>query len=382
MKIPFNKPHLTGKEVHYLYQAVHSGKISGNGMFTQKCHNFFKQRYGFKKVLLTNSCTDALEMAAILIDIQPGDEVIVPSYTFTSTASAFILRGAKIVFADSEKLTPNIDAEKIESLITPKTRAIILVHYAGIACDMERIMKIAAKHNLFVVEDAAQAIDSYYIDKNGSKKPLGSIGHLGAFSFHETKNIMSGEGGMLTINDKRFINRAEIIWEKGTNRVAFLRGEVDKYSWMDIGSSYLPSDILAAFLYAQLENIDIIQTKRKQIWEQYYHELKPLEDKNLLKLPYIHGYATNCAHLFYLLCKNKDEWSGLLHHLENNGIMAIFHYLPLHKSPYYKDKHDGRDLPLSEFYSFHLIRLPFYYDLTSNMVFFICNKIKEFYNKH
>ena len=254
MKIPFNKPHLTGKEAHYLYQAVLSGKISGNGMFTRKCHEFFEKRYGFKKVLLTTSCTDALEMAAILLDIQPGDEVIVPSYTFVSTANAFILRGAKIVFADSEKLTPNIDVDKIESLVTPKTRAFVPVHYAGVACDMDRIMKIADKYNIFVVEDVAQAVESYH-----RGKPLGSIGHLGAFSFHETKNVMSGEGGMLAINEEKFIQRAEILWEKGTNRAAFVKGEVDKYGWMDIGSSYLPSDILAAFLYAQLEDIDDIK---------------------------------------------------------------------------------------------------------------------------
>lgn len=374
MKIPFNKPHLTGKETHYLYQAVLSGKISGNGMFTRKCHDFLEKRYGFTKVLLTTSCTDALEMAAILIDIQPDDEVIVPSYTFTSTANAFILRGARIVFADSEQITPNIDAEKIESLITSRTRAIVPVHYAGVACDMDRIMKIANDHEIFVIEDAAQAIESYHRGKS-----LGSIGHLGAFSFHETKNIMSGEGGMLAINDEKFTKRAEILWEKGTNRAAFLRGEVDKYGWMDIGSSYLPSDILAAFLYAQLENIEDIQARRKKIWEQYYDELKDLENKKLLKLPHIHPYATNNAHLFYILCKNEDEWKDLLIYLKDKGIRAIFHYLPLHKSQYYQDKHDNRDLPLSIYYSNHLIRLPLYYDLSSDEVVYICDKIKEFY---
>ena len=266
MKIPFNKPYLTGKEAHYLYQAVLSGKISGNGMFTQKCHRFFEERYGFKKTLLTTSCTDALEMAAILVGIEPGDEVIIPAYTFTSTANAFILRGAKIVFADSEAVSPNIDPEKIESLITPRTKAIVPVHYAGVACHMDKIMEIAGKHDLFVVEDAAQAVDSFYIRTASapSERPLGSIGHLGAFSFHETKNVICGEGGMLAINDEKLIARAEIVWEKGTNRAAFFRGEVDKYSWMDIGSSYLPSDILAAFLYAQLENLDRIQEQRKK----------------------------------------------------------------------------------------------------------------------
>jgi len=283
--IPFNKPYLTGKEAHYLYHAVYSGKISGNGMFTQKCHNFFVQRYGFKKCLLTTSCTDALEMAAILIDIKQGDEVIMPSYTFVSTANAFVLRGATIVFADSGASNPNIDAEKLESLITPKTKAIVPVHYAGIACDMDKIMALAEKYNLFVIEDAAQAIDSYY---NG--RPLGSIGHLAAFSFHETKNIISGEGGMLVINDERFFRRAEIIWEKGTNRAEFFRGEVNKYGWVDIGSSFLPSEIIAAFLYAQLENLDDIQLKRKSIWNKYYsqHGFIPRElfSKNINRLAF------------------------------------------------------------------------------------------------
>jgi dTDP-4-amino-4,6-dideoxygalactose transaminase len=258
--IPFNKPYLTGKEVHYMYEAVNTGKISGNGLFTQKCQTFFEDKYGFKKALLTSSCTDALEMAAILCDIHPGDEVIIPSYTFVSTANAFVLRGAKIVFADSMSLNPNIDADKIESLITPKTKVIVPVHYAGIACDMEKIMSIALKHNLWVVEDSAQAIDSYFTFSDGTVKALGSIGHLAAFSFHETKNIISGEGGMLAINDDQFTTRAEIIWEKGTNRSSFFRGEVNKYGWVDVGSSFLPSEITAAFLWAQLEELENILT--------------------------------------------------------------------------------------------------------------------------
>ena len=268
MTIPFNKPFLTGKEAHYLYQAVSSGKISGNGMFTKKCHDFFEEKYGFKKVLLTTSCTDALEMAAILLDIKEGDEVIMPSYTFVSSANAFVLRGAKIVFADSSAENPNLDATKIEALITPKTKAIVPVHYAGIACDMDMIMDIAHRHNLSVVEDAAQAIDSFY---NG--RPLGTIGHLAAFSFHETKNIISGEGGMLAINDERFLRRAEIIWEKGTNRAEFFRGEVNKYGWVDIGSSFLPAEIIAAFLYAQLESLETIQQPFNVI-----HPEKPCQD--------------------------------------------------------------------------------------------------------
>ncbi len=257
--IPFNKPYLTGQETNYINQAVESGKISGNGIFTKKCQSFFEDKYGFKKCLLTTSCTDALEMAAILSNIKEGDEIIIPSYTFVSTALAFIRQGAKIVFIDSEADTPNIDVSQIESLITAKTKAIVPVHYAGVACDMDSIMDLANKYNLLVIEDAAQAIDSFY-----KGKPLGSIGHMAAFSFHETKNIISGEGGLLVINDERFIDRAEIIWEKGTNRASFFRGEINKYGWVDTGSSFLPSEIIAAFLWAQLENLDLIQIRRKK----------------------------------------------------------------------------------------------------------------------
>jgi dTDP-4-amino-4,6-dideoxygalactose transaminase len=274
--LTFNKPFLTGKETAYITDAVASGKISGNGKYTQLCQNYFQNKYGFKKCLLTTSCTDALEMAAILLEIKPGDEVIMPSYTFVSTANAFVLRGANIVFADSMGVNPNMDVESIEALITPKTKAIVPVHYAGIACDMDAIMDLATKYNLFVVEDAAQAIDSYYTGKDGIEKPLGGIGHLAAFSFHETKNIISGEGGMLVVNDPQFAQRAEIIWEKGTNRSAFFRGEVDKYGWVDVGSSFLPSEIVAAFLWAQLEHLEEIQNKRKSIWNQYWEGLKPL----------------------------------------------------------------------------------------------------------
>jgi dTDP-4-amino-4,6-dideoxygalactose transaminase len=255
--IPFNKPYLTGKEMHYIYQAVYSGKISGNGLFTKKCQLFFEEKYGFKKTLLTTSCTDALEMCAILSNIKPGDEVIIPSYTFVSTALAFVREGAKIIFADSNSKNPNIDVSRIEKLISVRTKAIVVVHYAGIACDMDVVMELANKYKLLIIEDAAQAIDSYY-----KGKALGSIGHLAAFSFHETKNINCGEGGMLVINDQNFFRRAEIIWEKGTNRSEFFRGEVNKYQWVDTGSSFLPSEINAAYLYAQLENLDDIQTKR------------------------------------------------------------------------------------------------------------------------
>ena len=375
MNIPFNKPHLTGKEAHYMYQAVAEGKLSGNGAFTKKCQHFFEERYGFKKCLLPTSCTDALEMAAILCDIQPGDEVIVPSYTFVSSALAFVRAGAKIIFADSMEENPNIDAELIEALITPRTKVIVPVHYAGVACDMDRIMEIAEKHNLIVVEDAAQAIDSYY-----KGRPLGSIGHLSAFSFHETKNIISGEGGMLCINNERFIRRAEIIWEKGTNRAEFFRGEVNKYGWVDTGSSFLPSEVIAAFLWAQLEQLDDIQSRRKHLWDLYYSCLTPLalSPNSLIALPGLPEYATNNAHMFYLVCNNLEERTKLIKHLKDNGILAVFHYLSLHSSPYYQDKHDGRALPECDRYADCLVRLPMYYELKDEGIFEMCKLINNY----
>lgn len=527
MNIPFNKPHLTGKEAHYMYQAVAEGKLSGNGAFTKKCQQFFEERYGFKKCLLTTSCTDALEMAAILCDIHPGDEVIVPSYTFVSSALAFVRAGAKIVFADSMKENPNIDAEKIESLITSRTKVIVPVHYAGVACDMDRIMEIAEKHNLIVVEDAAQAIDSYYLAPSNSPeggelsgdyvamrewqtadpmtykllkekakemrmkpthaeetmwellrkhkigehfrrqhiigdyivdfvclnkrliievdggyhftheqqqedairetalkrygftilrftndevlvdyenvinkitsslqslpsrgsregaRPLGAIGHLSAFSFHETKNIIAGEGGMLCINDERFIRRAEIIWEKGTNRAEFFRGEVNKYGWVDTGSSFLPSEVIAAFLWAQLENLDDIQSRRKHLWELYYTHLSPLSSSfgksdRAFSLPPLGEQEGANAHMFYLVCNNLEERTALIKHLKDNGVLAVFHYLSLHSSPYYADKHDGRELVECDRYADCLVRLPMYFDLKDEEVLEICRLIKEF----
>ena len=328
--IPFNKPYKTGKETKYIYDAVNSAKISGNGKYTQKCQKYFEDKYGFKKCLLTSSCTDALEMCALLLEIKPGDEIIMPSYTFVSTANAFVLRGANVIFADSSESNPNIDENKVEGLITSRTKAIVVVHYAGISCNMDKIMRIANKYKLIVVEDAAQAIDSYY-----KKKPLGSIGHLSTFSFHETKNIISGEGGMLAINDNRFLKRAEIIWEKGTNRVAFWRGEIDKYGWVDIGSSFLPSEIIAAFLYAQIEKLEKIQSKRIQIWNEYYKKLKSLKRNNKVILPYLPPYSGNNGHMFYLVCKNTKERDELIMYLKETGINAVFHYQSLHTSPFY-----------------------------------------------
>ena len=360
--IPFNKPFLTGKETHYIYDAVNSGKISGNGKYTQKCQTFFETTYGFQKALLTTSCTDALEMCAMLANIGPGDEVIIPSFTFVSTAIAFVRQGAKIVFADSYADNPNIDADKIEALITNKTKAIVPVHYAGVACDMDKIMELAHKYNLLVIEDAAQAIDSYYIGKDGIKKALGSIGHMGAFSFHETKNIISGEGGMLTINDERFINRAEIIWEKGTNRAEFFRGEVNKYGWVDTGSSFLPSEIIAAFLWAQIENMALIQSKRKLLWDTYNSGLKEMAH-DYIQLPIIPKYATNNAHMFYIMAKDFSQRTKIITKLKENNILAVFHYISLHSSPYYINKHDGRALPNSDKFTNCLLRLPLYYEL-------------------
>ena len=409
--IDFNRPHLTGKEGHYMYQAVFDGKLSGNGKFTKKCQQFFQERYGFKKCLLTTSGTDALEMCAILCDIKPGDEVIVPSYTFVSTALAFLREGAKVVFADSMERNPNIDAALLESLITPRTRVIVPVHYAGVSCDMDAIISVAKKYNLIVVEDAAQAVDSYFILQENSPLnttnsmhdnqtlPLGSIGHLAAFSFHETKNITAGgEGGLLVVNDEKLINRAEIIWEKGTNRAEFFRGEVNKYGWVDTGSSFLPAEINAAFLWAQLEQLDDIQSKRKQLWNTYYDSLSTFNlqhstEKSILRLPDIPSYATNNAHIFYLVCHNLDERTKLIEFLKKNNVQAPFHYLPLHKSEYYKrlllewdnsfplmKQGEGEgNLPNCENYADCLVRLPLYYNLEIEQVEYICGCIKIYY---
>jgi dTDP-4-amino-4,6-dideoxygalactose transaminase len=372
--IPFNKPYLTGKELGYMRKAVKTGKISGDGMYTRECQSLLEKNYGFGKVLLTNSCTDAIEMAAMLCNIKEGDEVIAPSFTFVSSVNAFVIRGAKIAFVDSASDNPNMDVNQIESLITDKTKAIVVVHYAGIACDMDAVMSIAKKHNLLIIEDAAQCIDSYY-----KKKSLGSIGQLGAFSFHESKNIITGEGGMLTVNDKKFIERAEIIWEKGTNRRAFFKGKADKYEWVDVGSSFFPSEITAAFLRAQLDEVDKIQQKRKRLWERYNIQLQELASKKNITLPYIPDYATNNAHMYYMVCNNGNERAKLIDYLNKNGIQAVFHYQSLHKSPFYKNQYKGPALPNSDRYSDCLVRLPLYYDLKFKEVNYICERINSFY---
>lgn len=375
--IAFNKPYLTGKEAHYMYQAVYTGKLSGNGVFTKKCQQFFEEKYGFKKAICTTSGTDALEMAAILCDVKPGDEVIVPSYTFVSSALAFVRQGARIIFADSCENNPNIDADKIEALITDKTKVIVPVHYAGVACDMDKIMDIANRHNLFVVEDAAQAIDSYY---NG--KPLGGIGHLGCFSFHETKNVTAGgEGGLLVVNDERFVRRAEIIWEKGTNRAEFFRGMVNKYGWVDTGSSFLPSEINSAFLWAQLESLETIQNRRKAIWNMYYEGLKDLAEKGYFTMPDIPVYATNNGHMFYIVCRNLEERTGLIAYLKEKSIYAAFHYLSLHLSDYYREHHAGDipNLPNCDRFADCLVRLPMFYELKDDDVMTINDYIFDYY---
>ena len=376
-KIQFNKPFLTGKEAHYMYQAVYSMKLSGNGMFTKKCQQFFEEKYGFNKCVMTTSGTDALEMAAILCDVKPGDEVIVPSYTFVSSALAFVRQGARIIFAESCKDNPNMDADKIEALITDKTKVIVPVHYAGVACDMDKIMEIANRHNILVVEDAAQAIDSYY-----KGKPLGGLGHLGCFSFHETKNVTAGgEGGLLCVNDERFIRRAEIIWEKGTNRAEFFRGMVNKYGWVDTGSSFLPSEINTAFLWAQLESLDTIQARRKEIWNMYYEGLKDLAPRGFFTMPDIPEYATNNGHMFYLVCRNLDERTKLISYLKEQGVGAVFHYLSLHLSDYYKENHVGEipNLPNCDRFADCLVRLPMYFELTDEEAQHVIESIHEFF---
>ena len=359
-RIPFNKPFIAGKELHYIAQAVTLGNIASDGYFTEKCSRILEERYGIHKVLMTPSCTAALEMAAILCDLRPGDEVILPSFTFVSTASAFVRLGAKPVFIDIRPDTLNIDENLIEAAITPKTRAIFPVHYAGVACDMDRIMAIAKKHNLLVVEDAAQGVNAFY-----DGRALGSIGHFGTYSFHETKNYICGEGGALCINSPEMVERAEIIRDKGTNRKQFFRGQVDKYTWVDLGSSYVLSEICCAFLYGQLEMLDAIAARRREIYQFYRPRLKPLEAAALLRLPSIPENCLSNYHLLYLLLPDVSIRNELLDFLKQSGIEAVFHYVPLHSSPIgrrfgYKDG----DLPITEDLSGRLLRLPFYYEIT------------------
>lgn len=357
--IPFNSPFIVGKELFYIAQAVMSGKIAGDGMFTKRCHEFMEQRFGARRVLLTHSCTAALEMCALLADIQPDDEVIMPSFTFVSTANAFALRGARIRFVEIRLDNLNMDETKVEEAITERTKAIVPVHYAGVACEMDTILGIAKRHNLLVIEDAAQGVNATY-----KGRFLGTIGHLGAYSFHETKNFISGEGGALVINDDRFIERAEIIREKGTNRSRFFRGEVDKYTWVDIGSSYLPSEIVAAFLYAQLEEAETITSRRQAIYSRYLEAFTPLAEAGLVQIPSWPPECQHNAHLFYLILPSEAARDQLIHNLRQQGIHTVFHYVPLHTSPMGGSMgYKPGDLPITEDLAARLVRLPCFFEL-------------------
>jgi dTDP-4-amino-4,6-dideoxygalactose transaminase len=373
--IPFNLPFATGKEIEYLQQAIANTKLSGNGQFTQKCQAWLESQIGCQKALLTHSCTAALEMAALLADIQPGDEIIMPSYTFVSTANAFVLRGGVPVFVDIRPDTLNLDETKIEQAITNKTKAIVAVHYAGVGCEMNLIMDLAQQYNLLVIEDAAQGMVSYY--KN---RPLGSIGHLAAVSFHDTKNIISGEGGALLINDPKLIERAEIIWEKGTNRSQFFRGEIDKYTWVDVGSSYLPSEIIAAFLWAQLEVAETITQKRLNIWDYYDLVFKKLENQGVLRCPIIPQECIHNGHIYYLILEDLGTRTNLIKYLKKEGIGAVFHYVPLHDSP--AGKKFGRvagEMTVTNDLADRLLRLPMFAGIKDRQIYKVTNSIEEFF---
>lgn len=374
--IPFNKPFITGKEIEYIAASIRNQNLSGNGFFTKKVHKFFQEQFHFSKVLMTTSCTDALEMAAILCDINPGDEVILPAFTFVSTANAFLLRGAKLIFVDSRFDHPGIDESLIEQYITKRTKLIVPVHYAGVACDMDKINTLALKHNIFVVEDAAQAINSYYKNQDGLKVPLGSLGDISAFSFHETKNINCGEGGLLVVNNQKFTTRSEIIWEKGTNRSAFFRGEIDKYGWVDIGSSFLPSELNAAFLMAQLDSMNLIQEKRKAIWDMYYEGFRFTLPKKGIRLPFIPDFAENNGHMFYIVCESLDQRTRLIDFMKKKNIMGVFHYQSLNRSELMRGEFES--LINSDLYSNCLLRIPLYAGLTQFEVEYIIETINNF----
>lgn len=373
--IPFNRPFLAGKELYYVAQAVLSGHTAGDGLFTKKCQTLLEEKFRAKKVLLTHSCTAALEMAAILCKVSAGDEVILPSFTFVSTANAFCLRGAKPIFVDIQQDTLNIDVTQIEDAITEQTKVVVPVHYAGIGCEMDAIMDIAGRHNVYVVEDAAQGVNARYRDKY-----LGTIGDIGTYSFHETKNYICGEGGAIVLNNEKFIERAEIIREKGTNRSKFFRGEVDKYTWVDIGSSFLPSDILAAFLYAQLENMEQINKRRGEHFDYYYKALIPLVNDGKLRLPYVASECQSNSHLFYIILQDENTRNALMNHLKSNGILAVFHYIPLHLSQVGRSMgYVEGQFPVTESMSGRLLRLPFYHDMKQEEQAEVVNEIKYFF---
>jgi dTDP-4-amino-4,6-dideoxygalactose transaminase len=380
--IKFNSPSVTGKEIHYIKDAIDKKQLSGNNYYTKECQFFLENRYNVPKVLLTTSCTDALEMSALLIDIEKGDEIIMPSYTFVSTANAFVLRGASLKFIDSLPNHPNIDVGLIEQSISPKTKAIVVVHYAGVSVDMEAVLEIAKRHNLYVIEDAAQAIESDYQFKDGTKKQLGTIGDFGTFSFHETKNITSGEGGALLINNNKFSERAEIIWEKGTNRASFYRGEINKYGWVDVGSSFLPSELNAAYLFAQLEHIDEIAEKRKEVHNWYTHFVKEFSLQTKFLFPADLPRSSNNGHIFYLICTSKEERTKLISYLSSHNIKAVFHYIALHNSEFFlKESHEPLNLVNSMRYENCLLRLPMHNSLTKEDVESICLVLNNFGKK-
>lgn len=374
--IGFNRPYLTGKELERIADAAARLHLSGNGHYTRYCQAFFEQHYGIHKTLLTSSCTDALEMCALLLDIQPGDEVIIPSFTFVSTANAFALRGARIIMADSMQEHPNLDVKAIEALISPRTKAVVAMHYAGMACDMPALNELARRYGFDVVEDAAQGVDASL-----QGKALGSWGRLGAFSFHETKNLIAGEGGMLCVNDADLVRRAEIIWEKGTNRAAFYRGEVDKYNWVALGSSFLASELTAAFLSAQLDEKASIQALRFKVWNAYHSRLAPLAAQGRISLLQPMQGAVHNAAMFCMVCPNNKTRNALMEHLRSQGIQAVFHYLPLHKSPYFNNLHDGRSLPNADFYAGNILRLPFFCELSETQIERICNAVYQFFGQ-
>jgi dTDP-4-amino-4,6-dideoxygalactose transaminase len=370
--IPFNRPYLTGRELAYIQQAAAAAQLAGNGRFTRRCQSWLEERIGARRVLLTHSCTAALEMAALLIDAQPGDEVIMPSFTFVSTANAFVLRGARPVFVDIRPDTLNIDEAQVEAAITSRTKAIVLVHYAGVACAMDRLMDVANRHGIIVIEDAAHALLSRYRDR-----PLGAFGHLATLSFHETKNVISGEGGALVINDPRFVERAEIVWEKGTNRSKFFRGQVDKYTWVDLGSSFLPGELTAAFLWAQLEQADAITARRLDIWNKYFEASNVLVSLGL-RLPIVPSDCSHNAHLFYLLLPPQARQADVLKDLNAKGVNAVFHYIPLHSSP--AGLRYGRvagPMAVTDDYSNRIVRLPLWVGLPADAPLQVVGRVVE-----
>jgi dTDP-4-amino-4,6-dideoxygalactose transaminase len=375
-RIPFNRPYLVGKELEYIRQAYEAGHVSGNGFYTKSVQAWFAKFYGFRHNLPTQSCTDALEMSALLAGIGPGDEVIAPSFTFVSSVNPFVMRGAKVVFADSQPDHPNMDTSQLESLVTPRTRAVVAVHYGGIACAPDQLVDLARRHRLHLIEDAAQAIDATY-----KGRPLGSFGSLSAFSFHETKNIHCGEGGLLVVNDIALRDRAEIIWEKGTNRAAFYRGEVDKYGWVDVGSSFLPSEITAAALMAQLESLRIIQDKRLELWSRYHEQLRQLYHDRRIGIPNVPADCGHNAHLFYVACQSLQERTDLQRELRDQGMESVFHYQALHRSEFYRSQHDGRKLKHADRFTDCLLRLPLFYGLPHAHVDEVCAAIRRFYSR-